>query len=100
MLHFETRQQQFAQIPQEDLSLNGGSSTGNASALSPMSSQSRGSFFRTKYSQWTGDRRKKDIGNAYELSMSQQVASASVGEVGPENNDALREAMHYQTHAR
>lgn len=83
-LNIESRSQ-FTRVPQDDMS--------DHSAITDRS-LSRGSYFRTKYSQWTGDRRKKDIDDAYELSLSQQVISASA--VEPGNVNTLRDAMLHQ----
>lgn len=50
--------------------------------------QSKASFYREKFQIWTGARRKKDVNNEYELSLSQSVqASNNV------NNDIVNRAL-------
>jgi hypothetical protein len=50
--------------------------------------QSKTSFYKEKFQIWTGARRKKDINNEYELTLSQSVQASNNA-----NNDMVNRAL-------
>jgi len=50
--------------------------------------QTKASFYKEKFQIWTGARRKKDVNNEYELSLSQSVQASNNAD-----NDVVNRAL-------